>query len=107
MVIAPVSLIFFSVPVNSSPLAWPAQNAAATARPIIRRRFIRALSSLELLRQRLQNSGRNRVASGGYMTQGLMQMAGPPHEPGDLTSPYKNQDPGNPKASRTRSSAPR
>src|SRR5712671_5957086 len=45
MMIAPVSLTFFSVPVSSSALACPAQNAAASPRPIIRRRFINALSS--------------------------------------------------------------
>src|SRR5712672_2258745 len=43
MVIAPVSLIFFRVPSSSSALACPAQNAAASARPIIRRCFIRTL----------------------------------------------------------------
>src|SRR3979490_1851213 len=41
MVIAPVSLIFLSVPVSSSALACPAQNAAASARPITRSCFIR------------------------------------------------------------------
>src|ERR1700712_3646465 len=45
MVIAPVSLTFLSVPVSSSALACPAQNAAARPRPIIPRRFINALSS--------------------------------------------------------------
>src|SRR5712692_8260879 len=43
MLIAPVSLIFFSVPSSSSALARPAQNAATSARPIIRRYFIRTL----------------------------------------------------------------
>src|SRR5260370_545523 len=45
--IEPVSLICFSVPVSSSALACPAQKAAASARPIIRRRFIRALPHLD------------------------------------------------------------
>src|SRR3954447_11359317 len=42
-VMAPVSLMFLSVPVSSCALAWPAENAAAKARPIIRRCFIRCL----------------------------------------------------------------
>src|SRR4051794_18784439 len=40
MVIAPVSLIFFNVPVSSSALAPPANKVAASARPMIGRRFI-------------------------------------------------------------------
>src|SRR5215212_2136817 len=35
--------MFFSVPVSSWAFACPAQNAAANARPIIRRCFIRSL----------------------------------------------------------------
>src|SRR5882757_9082781 len=37
---APDSLMFFSVPLSSSALAWLAQNAAASARPITRSCFI-------------------------------------------------------------------
>src|SRR5260370_222863 len=43
MMMAPVSLIFLSVPESSSALACPAQTAAASARPFIRRRFIGSL----------------------------------------------------------------
>src|ERR1700733_12921747 len=43
MLIVPVSLTFFSVPVSSSALACQTTSAAASARPIIGRRFIRAL----------------------------------------------------------------
>jgi hypothetical protein len=57
MVIAPVSLIFFSVPVSSSALVGPPESAAASARPIIRRRFIR-FSSLRWLLQCLHHFGR-------------------------------------------------
>src|SRR5258708_15736815 len=39
-VIAPVSLMFFNVPVSSSALAWPAQNPAASTNPISRKYFI-------------------------------------------------------------------
>src|ERR1700722_9578498 len=43
MVIVPVSLTFFSVPVSSSALDCPARQAATSARPILRRHLIRAL----------------------------------------------------------------
>src|SRR2546429_157229 len=46
-VIAPVSLMFFNVPVSSWALACPAQNAAASPRPIIRKYFIVLLPLLD------------------------------------------------------------
>src|SRR5260370_30330118 len=49
IVMAPVSLIFLSVPVSSSALACPAQSTAASARPIITRRFIRSLLEMSAL----------------------------------------------------------
>src|SRR2546429_4550630 len=62
MVMAPVSLIFLSVPVSSSALLCPAQTAAASARPIIPRRFIRSL--LKMTAQCLHSLDRNGVTSG-------------------------------------------
>src|SRR3977135_2046190 len=84
MVIAPVSLIFLSVPVSSSALACPAQKAAASARPIIRRRFIRAL-----LLDGVRNPCKNRAGiecnfrpSYGPQTHARAHaMTGPLHEP--------------------------
>src|SRR5437667_11851832 len=61
MAMAPVSLIFLSVPVSSSALVCPAQTAAASARPIIPRRFIRSL--LKMTEQCLHSLDRNGVTS--------------------------------------------
>src|SRR5216683_2312576 len=55
MVIAPVSLIFLSVPVSSSALACPAQKLAASASPITCRRFISWSSPLDDFRNACKN----------------------------------------------------
>src|SRR6266446_6505477 len=60
-VIAPVSLMFFNVPVSSSACAPPAQSVAASARPQIRKCFMCPLLVLNDFPECWHKPGRNRM----------------------------------------------